>query len=300
MSGNAHQRRAVRRFVAKILGLVVVQLPSESESPKKIFEQFLSWPAVAAVAPLLVGVGVGQVIAPIYVPDVLFALAAGLFLVKFFTWDVFLASPVHKVRASIVVVLPTLGLLFSLMYWNHKDVPFPFPWLYTMDSTDEIRLLIGIRDYPPEETNSTTYASMSPLYTLRLSVTKFEPRTGYEIEMAHVKDDWSSAETSNPVSKIVLSAGTTIIQFRGMSKDAQWNGYLLIRQKGKNFERREGISGYVVLPRKKKQIEMTEEILWDDKGKLSKIRYDRYKMTRKEKQDWGIPSNNFTALFSEE
>jgi len=288
MSGNAKQRRLFKRVIDKVLGLVA-DIPPKPEPT--LFERLASWPVIGAVVPLLAGIGIGQMLAPIYVPDICFAFAASLVLIKFFSWPAFYQSPKNKFRASSIVIAMTLIPFGLLIYWNHKDAPFSFPWLATQESTNTESLLLIIRDYPAEEPSNTVYASMLPLYTLRLSVVQFDPQTGYENEIRKIRDDWSSADASAPICEVAVGTGTTIIEFRGMSKDAQWNGFLLLRRNGEHVERREGILGYASLPRKKEKIEMTEELLYDAQKRLSKTRYDRYRMTREEAKYWGIPDN---------
>jgi hypothetical protein len=288
MSGNSQDRRRFRRAIVNVLGLVV----STPEPEPTLFENLVSWPVVAAAAPILVGIGVGQMLAPIYVPDICFVVALLLVLVRFFTWPVFLRSPKGKARAASIVLATTLIPVGLLIYWNHKDAPFSFPWLATQDSPDKESLLLLIRDYPTEEPDRVVYASMQPLYTLRLSVMQFDPRTGYEIEIRKIKDDWSSADAHIPICDVEAKVGTTtIIEFQGMSKDAQWIGFLLLRRNGDHVERRAGLLGQVSLPRKKEKIEMTEELVYDPQKRLSKIRYHRYRMTREEAKRWGIPDN---------
>ena len=287
MSGNSADRRKFRRTVNKILGLVVEPTPKPT-----LFENLISWPVVAAVVPVLAGIGVSQMLAPIYVPDIFFGAAALLVLVKFFTWPDFLSSSKGKVRPASIVLFATLVIIGPLIYWNHKDAPFSFPWLATLDSADGASLLLEIRDYPPEDVDSVVYASTQPLYTLRLSVMQFDPQSGYENEIKKIRDDWSSADAHIPICSVILKDNTTtIIEFYGMSKDAQWTGYLLLRRDKGRVERRAGILGHVSLPRKKEKIEMTEETIYDAQGRLSKKRFDRYRMTSEEMKAWGVFAN---------
>lgn len=288
MSGNARQRRLFKRVIVKVLGLVADTQPKPDPT---LFESLVSWPVIGAVVPLLAGIGVGQMLAPIYVPDICFTAAVIILLLKFLTWTDFSQSSRGKFRAASIVLATILIPFGLLIYWNHKDAPFSFPWLATQESPNTESLLLIIRDYPAEEPSSVVYASMLPLYTLRLSIVQFDFQTGYENEIRRIRDDWSNADASSTICEVELKSGTTIIEFRGMSKDAQWNGFLLLRRKGQHVEHREGILGYAALPRKKEKIEMAEELLYDTQKGLSKNRYDHYRMTREEAKAWGIPDS---------
>ncbi|MGC1416868.1 MAG: hypothetical protein WA817_16400 [Candidatus Acidiferrum sp.] len=200
MSGNSQDRRGLRRAVLHVLE-TAIGFSFPEQHPTSIWEGIFSWPVIGAVVPLLAGIGIGQMLAPIFVPDICFAVAALLVLIKFFSWPPFYQSPKNKIRAASIVVAITFIIVGPLIYWNHKDVPFSFPWLATQESPNTESLLLIIRDYPAEKPSDTVYASIQPLYILRLSVVQFDPQTGYESEIRKIRDDWSSPDFSPGLSK---------------------------------------------------------------------------------------------------
>jgi hypothetical protein len=299
MSGNSKDCRTAKRFVERIVAERIFGFHILPEQATLSMEQKIwSWPVLGVAVPSLWAIGAVLMSAPLIIPDICFAAGSILLLVKFFTWPEFWRQTKRvKLRSSAIVVAAAVLPMYALIEINHRTPTFPFPWVSTANQSSEgMGVQIFVRDYPLDPGLNTVGSSAS-LFHVNILISKVvsiskEGEAWHEEGIAYVnKEEWSNALDNQTLAWLPLKNQTTVLEFQGTSRDANWDGYIVLRREKGQIQRFQSMRGTVIFPRTKGKLALTEELNTDDSGIHKLIPHEFQPLTKKRLLEYGIPES---------
>lgn len=237
MSGNSRGRRTDKRFAERVVAEKIFGFHISPDQATLSMEQKIwSWPVLGVAVPSLWAIGAALMSAPLIIPDIFFVAGAILLSVKFFTWLEFWRQTKRvKLRSSAIVVAAAVLPTYALIEINHRTPPFPFPWVSTANqSSDGLGVQIIVRDYP-FDSGLNTVGSSASLFHINILISKVvsvskEEEAWHEEGITYVnKEEWSNALDNQTLAWLPLKNQTTVLEFQGASRDANWDGYIVLR-----------------------------------------------------------------------
>jgi hypothetical protein len=299
MSGNSRDRRTAKRFVERVVAEKIFGFHiSPDQATLSLEQKIWSWPVLGVAVPLLWAIGAVLMSAPLIAPDIFFVAGAILLLVKFFTWPEFWRQTKRvKSRSSAIVIAAAVLPTYALIEMNHRIPPFPFPWVSTAyQSSDGIGVQIIVRDYPLDP-GLNTIGSSASLFHINILISKVvsvskEGESWHEERIAYVnKEEWSNALDNQTLAWLLIKNQTTVLEFQGTSRDANWDGYIVLKREKGQIQRFQSMRGAVIFPRTKGKLALTEELNTDDSGVHKRILYEFQPLTKKRLLEYGVPES---------
>jgi hypothetical protein len=290
MSGNSKDRRLVRRLIESILN-------SQTEKSPPAHHQLLSFASVGfAIAGLWAIGGILMTTpAPIWISDTLFALGFLIAVVRVLTWKA-LREESKFIQFGVSISLICLISFFTqlLIFFNHKNPPYSFPWVRTAyEEGDSVGIQVCVREYPVEsDLHSSTLTQFGMSISAIKNVTRNtkNPSWAGELIVAPIKaEKWANEDCKSPLVWVPVTK-PVVLEFEGSSDGGNWNGYVILSRENGHLHRYESMSGWISFPRSKAHFTRTEELTMNDKGQLAKYITEKWNpLTRQRLIELGIP-----------
>jgi hypothetical protein len=175
-----------------------------------------------------------------------------------------------KKELRALLPLPFLVLLLwgAIVFFKPQVPPISYPWVSTntfiLDENkqiSEVQLHLWVREDPLTAESRKGIASILSLYNLNLSVSTpmlVLPNGGlYTCSVGQVSAaEWNNHNaTQNPLAIVRLQRDTTVLQVSGSSRNATWQGIILMH---KNGDWQESLGGWVDAGRGKQAVRVEE------------------------------------------
>ena len=83
-----------------------------------------------------------------------------------------------------------------------------------------------------------------------------------------------------------------VLDVWGTSRDAHWEGYIILRKDKGRIQRLEAMRGTMAFPRVEGRLALTEEVTAEPSGRLHKcISHEFHALTKQELMGYGIPES---------
>jgi hypothetical protein len=203
------------------------------------------------------------------------------------------------IGAGLVVVIPFLWSQWSGQCVEHK---FPFPWIavshVNLSGKDLLKLQVVVRDFPlvNPDAGGITLSHLS-LFHIDLIVSQVvsvstNDESWYGIVVHRLKEEeWNTRDGDFRELPIVeLAKPTSVIEFEGQTRNAIWNGYLIVTNKRGRIEKSEAIRGTITLSSgETRKLELTEAVYWEN-GILRRTRsYTFEPLSKSNLLSYGVP-----------
>jgi hypothetical protein len=168
------------------------------------------------------------------------------------------------VKAGLNLIPFVGGSLASLVEYipSIPSVTISYPWLETNfwllgenKEVKEIRLHIGVRDEPAAPEAKKGVLTVSSLQNLHLEVSMpvavNATAGGWHSCMVGCVNavEWNNyVSTLNPIGIIELKNEITVLEIRGSSSNAIWNGTVVLHRKGDHVDWEKSLGGWVKTP----------------------------------------------------
>lgn len=202
------------------------------------------------------------------------------------------------VSVGFIVVIPFLWNQWSRQYEEHQ---FPFPWIgvshVNLSGKDFLELQVLVRDFPlvNPDAGGITLSHLS-LFHVDLTVSQVvsvssKSESWQGIVLYSLKEEeWNTRGGGLRRLRIEMMTPASVIEFRGQTRNAIWEGYLIITSKGARTEKLEAIRGSITLSsRKTRKLELTESTYWENRKLRRNRNYEFEQLSKARLLAHGIP-----------